>query len=196
MNQALIIFAKLPTAGNVKTRLAATIGNAMALRIYYRLLEHTRTITRNLPVHKYLYYDSDTLDQCWPGYELGIQHGSNLGEKMNNAMNALFQKGYQRIVIIGSDCFELQEDQLYESYAQLETHDICIGPATDGGYYLLALKNPFPQLFENIAWSSNKVLDQTIRICNQQNQTIHLLPILSDIDCEEDLTPELKAILF
>jgi len=190
MKEALIIFAKNPEGGKVKTRLAATIGDQAALEVYQRLLFHTALITANLPFDKFVFY-SDTIisNDNWDDlqFKKRTQSGQGLGERMNNAFASIFNKGYSKIVIIGTDCPGLDPTILLNSFTALDLNDIVIGPAEDGGYYLVGMKLHRAELFENIRWSSNVVLAETLRKCDDLQLTHFLLPVLSDIDEEKDL---------
>jgi len=189
MKSALIIFVRNPLLGKVKTRIAATIGDENALVIYKHLLQHTKNITESLPVTKFVFYaDEVTTNDLWNGYEKWLQSGTDLGERMSNAFESLFKKGFTKIVIIGSDCLELDEKMILDAFLKLNEYEIVIGPATDGGYYLLGMKSPFKNLFENIIWSSNIVFNETIKQIEKRNLTLFLLPILNDVDEEKDIT--------
>jgi len=189
MKSALIIFVRNPLLGKVKTRIAATIGDENALVIYKHLLQHTKNITESLPVTKFVFYaDEVTTNDLWNGYEKWLQSGTDLGERMSNAFESLFKKGFTKIVIIGSDCLELDEKMILDAFLKLNEYEIVIGPATDGGYYLLGMKSPFKNLFENITWSSNSVFNETIKQIEKRNLTLFLLPILNDVDEEKDIT--------
>ena len=189
MKRALIIFAKNEVLGKVKTRLAATTGNDTALSVYKTLVEHTHGITRVLPVKKKLYY-SDFIEQkdTWENevFEKNLQQGTNLGMRMYNAFNKVFDEGYDDVAIIGTDCMELSSGIIMKSFEYLIFFDVVIGPAKDGGYYLLAMKAAHKELFENIRWSTENVLQQTLEICEQLGLSVQLLEELSDIDNEED----------
>lgn len=193
----LIIFVKNPEAGNVKTRLAATIGNEAAFEIYQKLLHHTLLITSKINTGKVVFF-SDFIPEksTWQqsGYFLQIQQGNNLGERMFNAFEFAFQDGYKRVVLIGSDCFELTDEIIGAAFMQLQYADVVIGPAKDGGYYLIGLNKNYLQLFQNILWSSSAVLKQTIAACNHQNLKYFLLPVLNDIDTEADLLPHQNKV--
>jgi|SRR6185312_3129111 len=188
--EALLIFAKNLKYGHVKTRLAATVGNKKALSVYKQLLYHTVSITQELKDDKIVFY-SDSINEkdVWKNnvYKKQIQDGDTLGMKMENAFKSSFTAGYKKIVIIGTDCFELKTDNIRNAFDSLNNYDIVIGPATDGGYYLLGMKKEHPFLFKNIKWSTSSVLKDTIGICNQNQLSFFLLPELSDIDEEKDL---------
>jgi rSAM/selenodomain-associated transferase 1 len=187
---ALVIFVRNPVLGQVKTRLAKDIGDERACAIYLQLLEHTLKITRSLSFRKFIYYADEVSDyDLWsvPGYTKRMQSGTNLGERMLNSFKELFEQGFTRIVIIGSDCLQLQTENLQEAVTLLESNTAVIGPASDGGYYLLGLTKLYPELFVNKPWSTNQVLTKTIDDFNNQGISYALLEELSDIDDITDL---------
>lgn len=190
MQRALLIFARNLVYGKVKTRLAATVGHDKAFAIYQRLLEHTADITSELPIDKHVFY-SDSVEQndVWKNKQFlkQVQQGGDLGEKMHNAFAKGFHLGYKELVIIGTDCLELKAPIIEEAFRELKTHDVVLGPAKDGGYYLLGLKQLEPRLFQNIEWSTETVLQNTITICQQLGLTYYCLQELNDIDEEKDL---------
>jgi len=190
MKQALLIFTKNLTDGKVKTRLAATIGNVAALSVYVQLLRHTARITRDINVEKkVLYSDYVAIADIWDEeiYSKAVQEGTDLGDRMHNAIHDAFGQGNTAVAVIGSDCIDLTEEIISESFRKLEEFDIVIGPAEDGGYYLIAMKNENEALFRNMIWSASEVLSQTISKCNDLNLSVFCLPQLSDIDTEADL---------
>ncbi len=188
--EALIILTKNPKAGKVKTRLAATIGDERALAVYHQLLLHTASVTKCLPIDKFVFYsDYMVHEDVWENkcFHKEIQHGADLGERMKNAFTSVFQKGYTRIAIIGTDCPELNEELITSAFFLLPENDIVIGPAEDGGYYLLAMTHLHMKLFTNIQWSTSHVLMETVQICNTLELKYQFLPVLNDIDEENDL---------
>lgn len=188
---ALLIFVKNAILGKVKTRLAESVGAERALRIYIELLQHTRDITRSLECNKFVYYSTfiPVSDLIWNSddFERRLQNGDDLGDRMSNAIREIFNEGYKHVVIIGSDCAELNEGIIIRAYHELDDSDIVIGPATDGGYYLLGMNEYHPELFENKQWSTDKVFDETIQEMIKYGWVWQELPILSDVDTEEDL---------
>jgi len=188
-DNALLIFVKNFIPGHVKTRLAATIGNEAAMNIYLQLLHHTNMVANNIEADRIVFYSDFIEDDIWKNgvYKKEIQEGNTLGMKMENAFKSSFTAGYQKITIIGTDCPGIDENILKEAFAKLDDHDIVIGPATDGGYYLLGMKKEYPYLFQNIKWSTDEVLYQTIDLCKIHQLSYFLLPELSDIDEEKDL---------
>jgi rSAM/selenodomain-associated transferase 1 len=194
MTRALIIFLKYPELGRCKTRLAKTIGDENALKIYKKLLSHSHQITKDLPVDKFLYFDKATAENLnWEGdYQIAYQKQSDLGGRMAQAFNEIFDKEYYKVIIIGTDCIELKTEIINDAYRQLNHFDVVIGPAKDGGYYLLGLNNPLPQLFQNIEWSTSTVLSDTIKTIQNLGLTYSFMPVLSDIDVEDDLNEDLR----
>ena len=187
---ALVIFVRNPVLGQVKTRLAKDIGNERALAIYLQLLQHTLEITRDLSFRKFIYYADEVSDyDLWsvPGYTKRKQNGNDLGERMLNSFKELFEQGFTRIVIIGSDCLQLQTEHLQEAVALLESNVAVMGPASDGGYYLLGLTKLYPDLFVNKPWSTDQVFAKTIDDFNNQGISFAFLEELSDIDTVADL---------
>ena len=187
---ALVIFVRNPVLGQVKTRLAKDIGDERARAIYLQLLQHTLEITRGLSFRKFIYYADEVSDyDLWsvPGYTKRKQNGTDLGERMLNSFKELFDQGFTRIIIIGSDCLQLQTENLQEAVALLESNVAVMGPASDGGYYLLGLTKLYPELFLNKPWSTDQVFAKTIDDFNNQGITYALLKELSDIDDITDL---------
>lgn len=195
--EALIIFVRKPVLGSVKTRLAATLGPEAALAIYQQLLKHTHAITVGLPCDRYVFYagEIDEKDLWQEGYVRQQQAGGDLGERMKAAFAFLFEKGYRRICIIGSDCFELTTEIISNAFAWLRKTDFVIGPAKDGGYYLLGMSGGSKNVFDGIAWSTGKVFSQTVTSLHQQGFTYTLLPLLSDVDTVDDVPEKLMADL-
>jgi len=198
MENALIIFVRNPELGKVKTRLAADVGNENALLIYRKLLQHTFDITQQSPVHKFIFYvDKIELVDMWQqeNYFKLLQDENDLGNRMRSAFENIFKKGYNKVCIIGSDCFELSAKMIDKSFAYLDTYDLVIGPANDGGYYLLAMKNEVKDVFKNIEWSTEKVLQQTIQIAREKKYTYKLLDKLNDVDTVADVPQQWKEEL-
>ncbi len=191
----LIIFYRNPELGKVKTRLAAQIGDAKAFSIYLLLADHTRSITEKLLMHKTLFY-SDHIDKKdnWSNkkYKKHVQSGKDLGAKMANSFEVGFIAGYKSICIIGSDCFELTSNIITEAFLKLQTHDVVIGPARDGGYYLLGMNKLNPELFYNKHWSSDTVLSSTLDDLKILGLDFWQLKTLNDVDEEKDLPADFR----
>ena len=191
----LIIFYRNPKMGKVKTRLAATVGNEKALKVFQKLSQHTKAITENLPCDKIIFYtESIDLMDMWPNatYLKAMQQGEDLGERMNHAFAAGFESGYGSICIIGTDCYELSADIISEAFDALRSSDAVIGPARDGGYYLLGLKKSIPDVFANKQWSTDSVFQDTVRVFELLDLRYVKLKELIDVDTEDDLPEALK----
>ncbi len=194
----LLIFTRNPEPGKCKTRLASTVGDKAALEIYRFLIDHTVKVTKDLPVTKVVYYTEEIWneDQWDPGrYKKALQVGDDLGERMQNAFRKGFSEGFEKIVIIGSDLFELQATDLGRAFESLDTADYVIGPAKDGGYYLLGMKSPNASIFQGKAWGTSSVLEDTLK--DLENKAVAMLPLRNDIDYYEDIkdTPEFKPFI-
>ncbi|WP_299759360.1 TIGR04282 family arsenosugar biosynthesis glycosyltransferase [uncultured Pontibacter sp.] len=190
----LLLFVRNPELGKVKTRLAASVGPEVALEVYIHLLQHTKQVTQDLPVDKVVYYTGGiNNNDMWPNtkYEKREQMSGDLGQRMQSAFAEAFLEGYTSVVIIGSDCLQLTPEIISKAYQELETHDVVIGPALDGGYYLLGMNCLYPQLFQNKQWSTEHVFPDTIQDLQQLHLSCCLLPRLSDVDHAEDLDEEL-----
>tara|TARA_R110000744_G_scaffold140258_2_gene251470 strand:+ start:999 stop:1541 length:543 start_codon:yes stop_codon:yes gene_type:complete len=168
--------------------LAATVGDEIALDIYKFLLNHTKNLTQGLNIGKWVYYSDDIWENdIWDKfvYEKKIQSGNDLGERMSNAFIDGFNAGYEKIIIIGSDMYDLNENDLLEAFHFLSQHDYVIGPAIDGGYYLLGMKVLSPALFKDKTWGSDTVLEDTLQ--DLKNKNYSLLAPKNDIDYYEDI---------
>ncbi|MAP55297.1 TIGR04282 family arsenosugar biosynthesis glycosyltransferase [Altibacter sp.] len=186
--KALLIFTRNPELGKCKTRLAATIGDEAALRIYTFLLKHTVTITKALAVDKFVFYSDEIgKDDLWDNrvYHKRMQHGKDLGSRMENAFQQIFESGYEQAIIIGSDLYDLDLEGITAAFKVLDTKEVVLGPAEDGGYYLLGIKKIIPQLFRNKAWGTDTVLQDTLT--DLANNDIFLLPEKNDVDRWEDI---------
>ena len=188
MSNCLIIFTRNPELGKGKRRLAATVGDQVAFDIYKFLLAHTREITKNLDAVKQIWYSEKLhLNDDWDNsiYEKQVQAGEDLGDRMNYAF-AKAMKEHSKVIIIGSDLYDLQQQDLEQAFELLNNHDAVIGPATDGGYYLLGFKNHVPQeVFKNKIWGTETVLKETIKDLQQLNYAT--LAPRNDVDYYEDI---------
>lgn len=187
---ALIIFVRNPIYGKVKTRLAKDIGDKKALQVYHLLLNHTLDITQPLKCSKFVYYSDEVNDQdIWDnkGYIKRLQNGNDLGKRMYYAIKELFDSGFTKVLIIGSDCLQLKTEILEEAIFMLDQNSAVLGPAIDGGYYLLGLTSLIPDLFVNKEWSTDKVAQQTLDDFVRLGISYDLLEELNDIDDASDL---------
>ena len=186
---ALIIFVKSLIEGQVKTRLAATLGDDAAMEIYKQLIKNAHDKIYSLALDKIVFFSEFIEDDIWENnlFQKEIQEGMDLGERMENAFKSVFTAGYNNAIIIGTDCPGINENILKDTFKELNNFDIVIGPATDGGYYLLGMNKVHSFLFQKIKWSTDKVLQQTIDLCDKNHLSYFLFPELSDIDEEKDL---------
>ncbi|MEO1517584.1 MAG: TIGR04282 family arsenosugar biosynthesis glycosyltransferase [Bacteroidota bacterium] len=185
---SILIFIKNAVKGKVKTRLAASVGDDKALKIYKALLAHTRDIVTPLAAERHLFYsDQINLTDEWPNdlFHKHLQEGEDLGARIGHAFQRVFQTSAPAL-IIGSDCASLRTEIIEQAFKHLQDKEFVIGPALDGGYYLLGMRSYQPSLFDGIHWSSPQVLQQTLDAIQRLNGTYALLPELSDIDYEED----------
>ncbi|PHN01924.1 TIGR04282 family arsenosugar biosynthesis glycosyltransferase [Flavilitoribacter nigricans] len=185
---ALLIFIRNPELGKVKTRLAKDLGDEAALGIYHQLLGHTRRIALSVPVERYLFY-SNFIDRKdgWPepDFKKYLQPPGDLGDRMLKAFDQALAD-CEAAVIVGSDCPGLSTDILQTAFTQLQQNDFVIGPALDGGYYLLGMKKLAPQLFLDMTWSTDQVFSDTTARMEHLGASYYVLPALSDIDYAED----------
>lgn len=184
----IIIFIRNPELGKVKTRLAKTIGNESALNVYKFLLNHTEKTIRNIDSDKAVYYSikvrqNDIWDKTI--YLKHKQKGDDLGLKMLNAFENAFKNNYKKVVIVGSDLIDLKPKHIEDAFRKLDSNDVVIGPAQDGGYYLLGIKTMRFRIFQNKNWGASTVFQDTIN--DLQNKRVFLLDELNDIDTYDDM---------
>ncbi len=184
----LLIFTRNPELGKVKTRLAKTIGAEKALAIYKFLLAHTKKVTENIACDKAVYYSVKVReDDLWNGeiYQKKQQLGEDLGIRMQNAFQDAFASGYEKVLIVGSDLIDLSEEIIEKGFLQLASNDVVIGPAEDGGYYLLGMKSIHPNVFKNKIWGTSSVREETLN--DLKDKKVHLLNELNDADVLDDI---------
>ncbi|MFO7720298.1 MAG: TIGR04282 family arsenosugar biosynthesis glycosyltransferase [Gillisia sp.] len=184
----LIIFTRNPEIGKVKTRLAKDLGDESALEIYKFLLKHTVLVTKGLDVHKEVWFSEGIEeDQLWDSsvYSKKLQQGRDLGARMQHAFETGFEKGFQNIIIIGSDMYDLETKDLENAFSLLKNKEYVIGPAADGGYYLLGMRNPEPKIFQNKQWGTSTVLHETLNDLKGKN--IALTDLRNDVDLFTDI---------
>lgn len=189
MQNHLIIFVKNPVLGTVKTRLAKSVGDEKALDIYQDLMMKCQLEASGVNAKRHLFYSKNILENDdWSNvnFEKKIQVEGNLGDKITGAFETVFQeKG--KVLIIGSDCYDLTAEIIEEAFDRLENNDVVIGPANDGGYYLLGTNQFHPELFRKITWSTETVLQETVEQAKTKKLSVSLLKELIDLDTLEDL---------
>ena len=191
----LIVFIKYPSPGTVKQRLAKHIGSERAARVYKKMVE---TVLKKLSPAETADIEmavcfspqaAETLLREWLSDNRLFypQKGSDLGARMHNAFTNAFERGYRKAILIGSDCPDISADIVLQGFTLLDKKDVVIGPAYDGGYYLIGLKQPREELFQNIAWGRENVFQLTCDKLKSAGLSFALLPTLRDVDRIEDL---------
>ncbi len=193
---ALGIFFRIPEPGKVKRRIAEQLGEDIALRLYRQMLQDTFNNARACrDIKKFGFYIGDLSGFRYPEWlKLHPQRGKGLGEKLLNAFEYLFESGYKRVCIIGSDSPTLPSYYIYDAYEQLKYKEVVVGPAEDGGYYLIGMRAMFRALFSGIAWGTPEVLRQTLDRVETAAVSYTLLPEWFDIDRQEDIKRWLNSI--
>ncbi len=190
IRRAILIFVKNPELGKVKTRLAADIGDQQALQAYIELSNYTKRVVTDVDIatDKYVFY-SHTIDtkDIWPNhlFRKKLQIGSDLGERMANASKSLLPP-YDQLIIIGTDCGVLTQKIISKAFDELNNYDLVLGPTEDGGYYLVGMSGDHTFVFEQIHWSTEKVLEQSLHRIQLHSKSVKLLTTLYDIDNYRD----------
>ncbi|MGH1337281.1 MAG: TIGR04282 family arsenosugar biosynthesis glycosyltransferase [Aureispira sp.] len=191
----LLILCKNPILGKAKTRLASSVGDEKALEVYRFLLEHTAKVVAGVSGDKRIFYSHSVLaDDAFqgPNYHKTLQSTGDLGARMQAAFEEAFAAGYERVVIIGSDCYDLSSPVLEEALAVLQQQEAVFGPAKDGGYYLMGLNRMIPAVFTDQPWSQSNLLTSTRDTLDQLGHSYQLLSELSDVDYLEDLPLDVR----
>lgn len=185
----LLVFTRNPELGKAKTRLAKTVGDYTALEIYKFLLERTKTISSEVKTaDKAVYYSVKIREHdIWDAsiFQKHQQIGEDLGIRMKNAFKNGFDAGYQKVMIIGSDLYDLSSKNIEKAFEELNTNDVVIGPAEDGGYYLLGMNTLQENVFKNKDWGTETVRKDTLN--DLIDKKVKLLEIKNDIDVYEDI---------
>lgn len=184
--ELLIIFVKNILLGKVKTRLAKSIGDQAAFTIYKELVEITENAVAQSKSDRRVYFSDVIIQEKFAGSKKYVQTGADLGERMFNAFKEGFEDGYENIVLIGSDLPDLKGEIIEEALAELNQSDFVFGPAKDGGYYLIGMKENHLFPFQNKVWSQSELLKQTIEEISLKNLRISKLKELNDIDTLKD----------
>ena len=184
----LIVFTRNPELGKVKTRLAKTVGNATTLKIYIFLLERTKDISVKVSADKAVYYSVKVRENdIWDAniFQKHQQVGEDLGIRMLHAFKNGFKAGYEKVMIIGSDLYDLTAETIENAFMALENNEVVIGPAEDGGYYLLGMNSLEEKVFKNKDWGTETVRKDTLE--DLKDKKVFLLGELNDVDVFEDI---------
>ena len=191
----IIVYCRYPELGKVKTRLAADCGEQGALAVYKKLLS---CVFQNIEESGYPFEvhcaggSERSIEEWLQGMSFKAQIDGDLGDKLQNSVREYFQENKSPLVIIGSDQKDINKPLLEETELKLKSHDVVIGPAKDGGYYLIALKKAYLGLFENISWSTSAVLSETIQKIQMNGLSYCLLEEKVDIDHLIDVPEDWK----
>jgi uncharacterized protein len=195
VSERLIIFTRYPEPGKAKTRLIPALGDVAAADLHRQMTEQTlarvKLLQQSHPVSVEVWFAGGDRDrmQTWLGADLQYQPQpeGDLGSRMTQAFQVGFDRGVKASVIVGTDCPELTVALLTAAFQALQQTDLVLGPATDGGYYLIGLRRSAPELFESISWSTDRVFQQTVAVASKLNLSLSCLPMLADVDRPEDL---------
>jgi len=210
IKKRLIIFTRYPVPGKTKTRMIPALGEQGAADLHSRMTEYTLLnllilcCDQSLEIAIYYSGGDRALMQTWldpvissfwvnhPHLTINpisyhAQVGEDLGERMQRAFADSFNHKIEKMIIIGTDCPDLNQNIIEEAFLALNSQDVVLGPASDGGYYLIGLSQFFPMLFNNIDWGSDRVLAQTRSIIEQEKLSVYDLPVLTDVDRPDDL---------
>jgi len=187
--KALFVILRNPVYGKVKTRIAVSRGDQFALNLYNFLLNHTARVIEPLNYDINLFY-SDFIEDIqyfnFP-HKKFLQQGDNLGQRIFNAFDKMFSLGYGAVIMICSDSYEISTGIINLAFEKINEHDCVIGPAYDGGYYLMGLKQQNERIFMNMPWSTSEVYEKTFADLKLQGKSVYSLPMLHDIDIMEDV---------
>jgi rSAM/selenodomain-associated transferase 1 len=194
----LIVFVKNSIPGKVKTRIAKDIGDEKAMELYNILKAHTADISAQADADKWVFYadyieNNDFFNESL--FDKKLQADAEFGMRMQTAFDEGFAVGHDKIVLICSDCYELNSDHIREAFRLLDHKEAVLGPAFDGGYYLIGLRKMYSVLFDEKSWSTNSVLSDTIEDLNSLEISYDMLEPLSDIDLAADIPNDLRTKL-
>ncbi len=193
-SQCVLFFIKAPEKGRVKTRLATAVGEGRAVGLYRCFVEDILAMLGTLAVEVQCHYQpahAEVVLREWLGPDCSYvpQQGEDLGRRMENAFRRIFEAGISRAVVIGSDSPDLAAGVIDAAFGRLQTHDVVIGPSSDGGYYLLGFNAErfVPEAFTGITWSTDHVFGQTLGVLNRYGRDVFVLPQWHDVDTRSDL---------
>lgn len=193
MKATLVVFAKEPRNGEVKTRLASELGLEGCRELYEAFLKDTFRLAKQvLRVQRIVAYLSGNrapifIKKQAKGFAFLKQKGANLGERLHNAFQYLRGRSSKPVVIIGSDSPNLPAEFITRAFEKLLNYDVVVGPSRDGGYYLIGLKEPCEEIFVDIDWSTKNVFKQTLSKIRRLKKTVHVLPLWYDVDDQKSL---------
>ncbi|MDE1975692.1 MAG: TIGR04282 family arsenosugar biosynthesis glycosyltransferase [Elusimicrobia bacterium] len=191
---AVVVFAKAPVPGRVKTRLCPPLSFGQAAQLYRAFILDTLACARSIAGVKLLvaYADDGASPELnWlknqPGFDFFPQEGGDLGERLVRAFDSVFQGGAGKAVIIGSDAPQIRPETIRRALDSLSESDAVLGPAEDGGYYLIGLKERRPELFQDVPWSTDKAFEETLTRARSSGLKVSLLAPMADMDTVSDV---------
>ena len=197
----IIVFAKAPIIGHVKTRLAINLDKTLVVGIYKNFGLDILQKIKSIRIQYKIFYDPPGTEHLMSGW-LGtdnkfiLQQGTDLGERMKNAFTTMFEDSFTRVVIIGTDFPDLPVKYIRKAFTGLEKRNAVIGPTVDGGYYLIGFNKAsfLPHAFDNMPWGSNRVFKNTMALFNEINLSVHVLPMWRDVDTYHDLKDLIQCL--
>jgi len=195
MREKVIIFTRYPEPGKTKTRLIPVLGAEGAADLQRRMAEHALAQAQDLAARREVSLEvcyeggDEALLRRWLGNRFSYceQRAGDLGTRMHAAFKEAFLKGSERVLVVGTDCPGLTDNLLDKALEELREHDVVLGPARDGGYYLIGLKRPCPWLFHDIQWGTHDVLARTLEVVRRNGLSVKLVELMDDVDRPEDL---------
>jgi rSAM/selenodomain-associated transferase 1 len=199
----VLVFAKLPKPGRVKTRLLGAMAPEQAAEVHRRCLEDTLALVSRVPrCQKYLRVAARPgqaralanllgLDQRW---RVDVQRGRNLGERLHEALDSFWKQGYRKVVVVGTDTPWMGRRRIVQALRLLKTADVVLGPTADGGYYLAGVRRVIAEMFQRIPWGTSQVFRMTLRALKKEGASYRLLPLDFDLDRPEDLEQAAKLL--
>ncbi|UCE75120.1 MAG: TIGR04282 family arsenosugar biosynthesis glycosyltransferase [Methanomassiliicoccales archaeon] len=190
---AIVVMAREPQPNKVKTRLTPPLNPQTASKIYRGfLLDRIKQISGISDAHHFIAYTPSSAVQFFrnitpDSFTLLAQEGKDLGERLSNISYVLFEKGYEKVIIMDSDSPNLPTNHIFTALKNLDNADLVLGPCEDGGYYLVGLSLHVPEIFKDIPWSTSEVMKTTIRRAESAGKTISFLEKWYDVDTKEDL---------
>jgi rSAM/selenodomain-associated transferase 1 len=187
MNNRLIVMARPPLAGQVKTRIGRELGDDMALEVYTRLLSNTMSVVKRsgFPVEIFVTEEHSYFSES--GFSQRLQQGNDLGERMHHAFRSTFFNPVHSVVMIGTDCPGIDAAHIQTAFDLLRRVDVVFGPAMDGGYYLIGMNAIHAELFSNMPWSTSELLEKTILKSRSLNLSFATMTSLTDVDLPQDI---------
>ena len=202
MKNALIVFSREPSLGKVKTRLSEVLGQKKTLEIYKCFVQDVLNVVMEVEdVDKYIFYTHDEVNVPFlmsfqDKFFLVQQEGEDLGIRMQNAFKRMYERSYEKVIVIGTDCLTITQEDLKEAFVRLNDCDCVLGPSEDGGYYLIGLNEPMDFIFKAIRWGTESVFFDTRKIIEKKKKSVSILDRKIDIDRIDDLEKIKSLVLF